>query len=185
VKFFAVLAAAFGLAWAGVGAQTIDRPAAVPQLPTFHSLSSLVSLNVTVTDGGKFVTGLQPSDFVVYEDGVKQDVQFFESSSVPVDLIVLIDTSSSMADRMDVVHEAAIGFLNTLRPIDRGAVVTFADAVDVVQPLTSDRARLTAAIGGTHAHGSTALYTAVYIALRQLGQAASDPHRCGVRRSWC
>jgi Ca-activated chloride channel family protein len=173
VRFFAALATAFVLAWAGAGAQAIDRPAAVPQLPTFHSAASLVSLNVTVTDGGKFVSGLQLSDFVIYEDGVKQDVQFFESSAVPVDLIVLIDTSSSMSDRMDVVHEAATGFLNTLRPVDRGAVVTFADAVDVRQPLTSDRAQLAAAIRGTRAHGSTALYNAVYIALKQFGQTAS------------
>jgi Ca-activated chloride channel family protein len=90
-----------------------------------------------------------------------------------VDFIVLIDTSSSMSDRMDVVHEAATGFLNTLRPADRGAVVTFADTVDVRQPLTSDHAQLAAAIRGTRAHGSTALFNAVYIALKQFGQTAS------------
>ena len=80
-------------------------------------------------------------DFAVYEDGVLQHVQFFESHEVPIDLILLIDTSASMADKMEVVHDAAIGFLKTLRDSDRGAVVTFGDNVNIVQQLTSsDRA---------------------------------------------
>jgi Ca-activated chloride channel family protein len=141
------------------------------QTPTFRSGASLVSLNVTVMDGSeRYVTGLQPADFAVYEDGVKQDVRFFESTAVPVDLFVLLDTSASMTDRMDVVHEAAIGFLRTLRPGDRGAVVAFSDTVTVVQPLTGDRGLLEKAIDSTRAHGATALNNAIYIALKQFGQ---------------
>jgi Ca-activated chloride channel homolog len=141
------------------------------QTPTFRSGASLVSLNVTVMDGSaRYVTGLQPADFAVYEDGVKQDVRFFESTAVPVDLFVLIDTSASMTDRMDVVHEAAIGFLRTLRSGDRGAVVAFSDSVSIVQPLTDDRPLLERAIESTHAHGATALNNAIYIALKQFGQ---------------
>jgi len=166
----AVFAAAFGFA-PGVGAQSQASPET--QRPTFKSGSSLVALNVTVTDStAKYVSGLQPGDFVVYEDGVKQDVQFFESASVPVDLILLLDTSSSMSDKVDVVREAATGFLKTLRSGDRGAVVTFANTVSVLQPLTEDRAALEQAIGKAGAHGQTALYNAVYIALKQFGQAA-------------
>ena len=74
----------------------------------FRSNSALVALNVTVQDpAAKYVAGLLPADFAVYEDGVKQDVRFFESTAVPVDLIVLIDTSSSMSDKIDIVHDAA------------------------------------------------------------------------------
>ena len=99
--------------------------------------------------------GLTAGDFAVFEDGVQQQVQFFESADVPLDLILLIDTSSSMADKMDVVHEAATGFLKTLRPNDRGAVVAFADSVDVVQELTADRAALEQAIRRTAPRGAT------------------------------
>src|SRR5207248_3947951 len=54
--------------------------------PTFHSNSALVALNVTVQDrAAKYVRGLQSVDFAVFEDGVKQDVQFFESARVPLD----------------------------------------------------------------------------------------------------
>ncbi len=149
--------------------------------PTFRSGASLVSLNVTVIDNSaRYVTGLQSSDFAVFEDGVKQDVRFFESTAVPVDLFVLLDTSASMTDRMDVVHEAAIGFLKTLRTGDRGAVVAFSDTVSVVQPLTEDRPLLEKAIESTRAHGATALNNAIYIALKQFAQQAHQDG--GVRR---
>ena len=147
----------------------------------FRSGSALVALNVTVQDtAAKYVAGLQPSDFVVYEDGVKQEVRFFESNAVPLDLIVLIDTSSSMSDKIGIVHDAAAGFLNTLRTGDRGAVVAFADTVDVIQPLTPDRALLEKAVRRTVAHGSTAMNNAIYVSLKQFGMGArqdGDPRR--------
>lgn len=160
----------------------------VPQLPpaaqsvpqqdaptVFRSGASLVSLNVTVTDGDKrFVRGLSAGDFAVYEDGVQQRVQFFETSDVPIDLILLIDASSSMRDKMETVHQAALGFLKTLRTGDRGAVVSFADTVSVTQPLTDDRAALEAAVGNTRAHGATALNNALYVSLKEFGRAAQQ-----------
>ena len=149
----------------------------VPALPSsgavFKSGAALVSLNVTVQDqGARYVAGLQPADFAIYEDGVRQDVRFFESATVPMDLIVLIDTSSSMSDKVSIVHDAASGFLQTLRDEDRGAVVGFADSVAILQPLTSDRARLEQAVRSTGARGATALNNAVYVALKQFGQTA-------------
>jgi Ca-activated chloride channel homolog len=142
----------------------------------FRSGASLVSLNVSVLDsaGRKFVTDLSRSDFAVFEDGVQQQVSFFESRQVPVDLILMIDTSSSMADKMDVVHEAAINFLRTLRSGDRGAVVSFADGVQVLEKLNEDRSKLEQAVHQTAAHGGTALNNALYIALREFGGATRD-----------
>lgn len=150
-----------------------QEPAPGPQPPTFRSGTNLVALNVTVMDAGsRYVTGLRPNDFAVFEDGVQQSVRFFESTEVPVDLIVLLDASSSMTDKMDIVHDAASGFLKTLRQGDRGAVVAFNDTVSVVQPLTNDRGLLEKAVLSTRAHGATALNNALYIALKQFGQAA-------------
>jgi Ca-activated chloride channel family protein len=143
------------------------------QSPTFRSASALVALNVTVQDrAARFVVGLQPADFVVYEDGIKQDVRFFESTRVPVDIIVLLDTSASMRAKLATVRAAASAFLKTLRPEDRGAVVGFADSITVLQPLTAEQAQLRAAINATEAKGSTCLNNAVYVALKQFGQAA-------------
>ncbi|HEV3485827.1 MAG TPA: VWA domain-containing protein, partial [Vicinamibacterales bacterium] len=169
--FVPTLLLAVSVAAAGQQPST-DAP---PQGPTFRSGASLVALNITVTDGDKkYVTGLRPEDFAIFEDGVQQNVQFFEARQIPVDLIVLLDASSSMSDKMHVVHEAALGFLRTLRDADRGAVVTFSDGVDVAQPLTGDRALLEAAIRRTQPRGATALYNALYVALKQFGRAAQD-----------
>lgn len=143
--------------------------------PAFHSGSSLVALNVTVQDrGSKFIRGLQPDDFAVYEDGVRQDVSFFESTQVPLDLIVLLDTSASMRDRMDLVHDAASGFVRTLRPGDRGAIIGFASSVTILQPFTPDHALLEKAIRGARAVGDTSLNNAVYIALKTFGLGAQQ-----------
>ena len=121
----------------------------------------------------RLVSGLDRSDFEIYEDGVQQQVQFFESRSVPLDIILLLDTSSSMSDKMEVVHQAAKGFMKVLRPGDRGAVVAFADSVNVGPGLDhrygtrSSRRSI-----GTQAKGSTSLRNAIYIALKQFGRAA-------------
>lgn len=146
-----------------------------PQAPVFRSGASIVALNVTVTDGSKrLVTGLRADDFAVFEDGIQQRVQFFEAADVPIDLILLIDTSSSMRDKMSVVHEAALGFLKTLRPIDRGAVVTFSGNVDITQPFTSDQGLLAETVRRTRAHGATALHNALYVALKEFGRSAQQ-----------
>ena len=144
-----------------------------PSQPSvFRSNASMVALNVTVLDGRKLVSGLPQDAFEVYEDGVQQRVQFFEARSVPLDVILLLDTSSSMSDKMEIVHQAARGFMKMLRPVDRGAIVTFADSVNVVQGLTSDGAAIEAAINSAKAQGSTSLHNAVYIALKQFGRSA-------------
>ena len=152
---------------ASSAATAVTRPA------VFRTGANLVPLNVTVTDTTRqFVKGLTLGDFAVFEDGVAQSVQFFEASDTPLDLILLIDTSSSMSDKMDVVHEAASGFLKTMKANDRGAIVAFADTVDIIQPLTGDRAALEEGIRRTRARGATSLHNALYIALKQFGRAA-------------
>src|SRR5215203_2989688 len=149
-----------------------QTPAISPPTPVFRSGASMVALNVTVFDGAKLVSGLCREDFEIFEDGVAQQVIFFESRSVPMDIILLLDTSSSMADKMETVHRAARGFMKMLRPGDRGAVVAFADSVSIVQPLSSDLKALEDGIESTHAQGSTSLHNAIYIALKQFGRAA-------------
>jgi Ca-activated chloride channel family protein len=79
-----------------------------------------------------------------------------------------------MADKMEVVHEAAIGFLKTLRDRDRGAVVTFGDNVNIVQALSSDKAVLEQAVRKAQPHGSTALNNALYVAMKQFARTAQQ-----------
>lgn len=144
-------------------------PSAVTKVPVFRSGVELVALNVVVTDGGtKFVTGLEPGNFAVYEDGVQQDVTFFAATSVPLDLAILLDTSSSMSDKLQEVRQAATGFVSTLRDGDRAMIVDIKDVTKVLQPLSGDIATAKTAIAGTVAKGGTALFNGVYLTLKEL-----------------
>ena len=147
-----------------------QTPTSTPsQQPPFRAGVELVSLNVTVSDGtGKYVTDLERDDFAVYEDGVKQDVTFFNKTNLPIALALLLDTSASMEAKLPTAQEAAIGFARRLRPHDLGEVVDFDSRVTVLQGFTSDQPELETAIRKTSAGGSTSLYNAVYIALKDL-----------------
>jgi len=141
-----------------------DRPS-----PAFRAGVDLVSLNVTVTDGtSRFVTDLEPEEFQVFEDGVKQDVTFFSRSSLPVALSLLIDTSASMEARLPTAQEAAVGFARRLRPHDLAEVIDFDSRVVILQSFTNNARELEQAIRRTSAGGSTSMYNAIYIALKDL-----------------
>ena len=139
-----------------------------PQDP-FRAGVELVSLNVTVTDGTqKYVTDLAPEDFQVYEDGVKQEVTFFNKTNLPIALALLLDTSASMESKLPTAQEAAIGFAKKLRAQDLAEVIDFDSRVVVLQSFSNALTDLEQAIHKTSAGGSTSLYNAVYIALKDL-----------------
>ena len=141
----------------------------VPQRPSFRAGVDVVSLHVTVTNAeGRYVTDLLPEDFGVYEDGVKQDVTFFDRSNLPIALSLLLDSSASMEERIGTAQEAAVGFARRLRPQDLGELIDFSTRVEVTQGFTDNVDELERAIRKTAAGGSTALYNAVYIALKEL-----------------
>jgi Ca-activated chloride channel homolog len=139
------------------------------QRPSFRAGIDVVSLNVTVTDQSKnFVTSLEQGDFVVYEDGVKQDLTYFNKSQLPIALSLLIDTSASMEDKLRLAQEAAAGFIRRMKPEDMAQIIDFDSRVSILQQFTSDRAQLESAIRQTVPNGSTSLHNAIYIALKEL-----------------
>ena len=139
------------------------------QPPSFRTGVELVSLNVTVTEGpSRYVTDLEMPNFSVFEDGVKQEVTFFTRAHPPIALSLLIDTSASMESRLDTAQEAAVGFARTLRPQDLAEIVDFDSRATILQTFTNDAARLEQAIRKTSAGGSTSMYNAIYIALKDL-----------------
>jgi Ca-activated chloride channel family protein len=149
------------------------RPAAtpndVPTSPLFRAGIDLVALNVVVTDQQqRFVTGLDAHDFAVFEDGVQQDVSFFATQQVPLDLALLLDTSASMQDKMATMQQAASGFLETLRAADRAIIVDIKDNVRIAYPLGGNFAEAHAAVRSTVARGGTALYNGLYLALKEM-----------------
>lgn len=134
----------------------------------FQTGIDVVSLAVTVTDPAhKIVGNLQRNDFAVYEDGVIQDLAYFETGDVPLDLALLIDTSASMEGKLGFVRKAATGFTSTLRPGDRASIISFNNRVNVLQDFTEDVGAINRAIGRINANGGTALYNAIYITLKE------------------
>jgi Ca-activated chloride channel family protein len=144
------------------------EPPAPRQSPSFRAGVELVSLNVTVSEGSHFLTDLEQDNFSVFEDGVKQDVTFFNKTHLPVALSVLLDTSASMDQKLPTAQEAAIGFARRLRDQDLAEVIDFDSRVVVLQSFTNSAKDLEAAIRRTAAGGSTSFYNAVYIALKDL-----------------
>jgi VWFA-related protein len=168
------------LVLAAVAQQGTSAGGPVEQAPTYRTAATIVPLQVTVLDGTTLVAGLGAQDFAVFEDGVAQEVRFFDSDEVPMDVVLLLDTSSSMTGRMTAVHEAAEAFMKILRQGDRGAVVAFNESLNIVQPLTEDRLAIERAIRSTKPFGGTSLRAAVYVALKEFGKAA--PPGTGLRR---
>ncbi len=156
--------------------QPVDQPT-----PAFRAGVDVVSLNVTVSDlDGRFITNLDQTNFQVYEDGVQQNVTFFTRTQLPIALAMLIDTSASMDEKMATAQEAAIGFSQRLRPEDLVEIVDFDSRVNILQTFTNDAVELEQAIQQTSAGGSTSLYNAIYISLRELSKAPL--RRADVRR---
>jgi Ca-activated chloride channel family protein len=139
------------------------------QSPSFRTGVDVVSLNVTVVDAdSRYVTDLAQDEFVVFEDGVQQELTFFNHTNLPIALSLLLDTSASMEDKLATAQEAAVGFAKHLRGQDLASVIDFDSRVEILQSFTSDQATLEQAIRQTAAGGSTSLYNAIYISLKEL-----------------
>jgi VWFA-related protein len=137
--------------------------------PAFRTGIDIVSLNVTVTDGsGRYVTDIEQDDFSVFEDGVKQDLAFFNRRPQPIALSLLLDSSASMEEKLPTLQTAAVNFIKGLKPSDIAQIIDFNSRVEIRQAFTSNQAELAASINQTAVGGSTSLHNAVYIALKEL-----------------
>ncbi|MBI3941135.1 MAG: VWA domain-containing protein [Acidobacteria bacterium] len=121
---------------------------------------------------GRHVTGLTNGDVEIYEDGVRQSLEYFrkqtdaESQEEPLAVALLMDTSGSVKDKLPLEQTIAIDFLKrVLRPQrDRAAIVRFDTRVTPVQDFTDDIGQLESALQSLVSGGTTALYDAIYLA---------------------
>lgn len=130
--------------------------------------TNLVTLPVAVLDrNGRFITGLRKEDFKIYEDGVPQKVEYFASLEQPFTVVLLIDVSNSTAFKINEIQDAAIAFINQLRPEDRVTIISFDEKVRVLSPATNNRYALQNAIRRLDFGGGTSLFEAVDHAFKQ------------------
>ena len=130
--------------------------------------TTLVTIPVTVMDrSGRFIPNLRQQEFRIYEDGVEHEVAYFASVEKPFTLALVLDTSASTQFRLDEIQDAAIAFINQLRPEDRVMIVSFDEEIRVLSEVTNDRRALHDAIRRTRTGGGTRLYDAVDLVINQ------------------
>ena len=141
----------------------------------FTSRALGVRVDVLVTNGKQPVTGLTAHDLELRDNGVLQGLAQVDVEQLPLNLILVFDTSASVAgERMHSLLEAGRALLDQLRKSDRVALVSFSTRVQLVAPLTPSRHQIRAAFGRLDATGSTSLRDAAFsgLALRD-----ADPGR--------
>lgn len=130
----------------------------------------MVLVPVTVVDPyGRLVTGLDESNFRIFEDGVEQEVVYFAEQDVPISIGVIFDLSGSMSDKIDKSRLAALQFFKTANPQDEFFLVDFNDRAQLISPFTSDidllRNRM---LFGRRPGGRTALFDGIYLGLSEM-----------------
>lgn len=163
------------------GADSAVKPEAVepaeptPVAPSRDAIridTQLVNLNIKALDrAGKSSIALSREDFVVYEDGVKQEVSHFDGVSAPINLVLLLDLSGSTNDRREVMLNAAKKFVDSLSPHDRVAVTAFTREYYVVSDFTTDRQQIKNQLGKLkNVSGGTSFYDAIWTTLDLLSK---------------
>lgn len=129
----------------------------------------LVTVPVRAMDKrGRFVAGLQKSDFKVFEDGAEQEIALFSNESQPFTVALVLDMSYSAKFKASEIQQAALAFIDQLRPSDKVAVIAFDDEVRILSGVTADREAIKRAIRSTQIATGTSLYEAVDAAINQV-----------------
>lgn len=124
--------------------------------------TNLITTPVSVLDrNGRFIPNLKKKDFKIFEDGIPQTIELFQSSEMPFTVVLMIDISPSTRYKLDDIHYAALTFVNQLRPADRVAVVAFDQRVRLLCEPTTDKQVMYSAIYKAQFGSGTSLYDAV------------------------
>ena len=130
-----------------------------------------VQVTVTVTDGnGKFVPGIPQNSFRIYEDGKAQDIAYFASQDVPLELVVAVDISGSMAAAMPRLKRTVRSFLEAVPRGNQVTLLGFNDAVFTLTRRSTDPAERARAVDRLAPWGATALYDVILRGIDMLGR---------------
>ena len=164
-------------------ATAVDALGAPPPIPTLKQKreeqevtpGDVISVNttevmipVTVRDGnGRLVNDLTRNDFRVYENDSEQPLSDLALRQVPVDVILMVDASSSVANNLDDFRRAAEGFAERLADDDRISLIKFDDRVELLQDWTKSRFQLRRALGRIEPGMFTRFNDALMLASRE------------------
>lgn len=152
-------------------AQATPTPAPTPEDDTVGVEDSgevisvdtkLIMVPVRVLDRkNRFIGGLAKENFTIFEDSIEQEVAYFTNEAQPFTVALVLDMSYSTTFKIDEIQNAAIAFIDQLRPEDRVMVISFDEEVRMLCEATSDRKRIYSAIRSTRIATGTSLYEAM------------------------
>ena len=146
------------------------------QIPTFKVKTEEVRIDMLVTDHGKPATGLTGADFEVLDNGVPQEIEFLGFQQTPIDAILILDMSASVAgESLENLKNAGQQFLAALKKDERAALVTFSDVISLRSPLSNNLERIRDALIHTNPTGDTSLIDACYAGLLLAQSKSSRP----------
>jgi len=134
---------------------------------------AVVQLFPVVTDArGGYVGSLTREDFEVLDQGTPVPIETFANEASVLSLAIVLDTSGSMADKLDLVQQASIAFVGMLDPGDEVSLYSFNFALQRVVPLTSDHSRIVNGVKTLRAFGTTALNDSIIRVLEEIGRVS-------------
>ncbi len=139
------------------------------QAPVFKTGTKVVALYATVTDAnGRLVPGLDKEDFDVLDNDRPQTISVFNAEIQPITVVVMLDTSGSMTNNIDLVKAGAEQFFLRLLPQDKGQIGDFNDKIQMLSGVTGDRDDLISALRDVDFGYPTRLWDAVEAGLDSL-----------------
>jgi len=175
-----ILALALALSTRAQDTSPILSPPPPPEsdIDSAHAIRrdvSLVLIPATVTDPyGRLVTGLDQSNFRIFEDGIEQEIVHFASMDVPISVGMVFDMSGSMTDKLDKSKMAVVEFMKTSNPKDEFFLVDFNDHAQLISPFTDRIEDMQSSMLLTAAHGLTALFDGIYLGLSEMRNARNS-----------
>lgn len=148
----------------------LDFTASAQEPMRFRAGTEFVSVDVLVTENRQPVLGLTRDDFELIDNGVRQTVDQLYVEQLPVNVVMVLDTSGSvMGERLAALKAGARSVIDKLRPKDRAAILSFSQRLEMPSPLTADRVQLRKAVDELEALGSTSLRDAAFAGLALRG----------------
>jgi Ca-activated chloride channel homolog len=149
-----------------------SSPDSVHSAISIRKSVDLVLVPVTVTDPmQRLVTGLSQDNFQVFENKKQQEIKHFSSEDSPVSLGIILDTSRSMADKVERMREAVKQFCDSANLQDEFFLITFADQPHLVHDFTDSSQVIEEQIVLPVPKGRTALLDAIYMGIRKMREA--------------
>lgn len=151
--------------------------AAGQQIPTIRTTVQRVVVPVTVIDHrGEFVTDLVQSDFSVFDNGAPQKMQSFELTTLPLSLVIVVETSTRIAPVLPDIRKSGILFTQLiLGESGEASIITYDQRVEIAQEFTTNGDLIEKGIKNLKAGGVEARMTdAVFRAIGRLKMRPGD-----------